>query len=66
MNSARRQIYLILCGVAALVLAILVLVRNQSPDDDMLAAGLLIGGLAIVIVSLPAARNGRNGDGNGT
>jgi hypothetical protein len=58
MTSARRVALLILCGVAVLTLSLIVLVRNRSLETDLLAAIGLVGGVAIVIVSLPAA-NGR-------
>ena len=56
----KREVALILLGVVALVIAIIVLVINQSVSTDLLASLGLIGGAAMVIVSLPA-----NGDGKG-
>jgi len=56
----KREVYLILLGVVSLVLAIIVLVLNQDTSTDMLAALGLVGGLAMVIVSLP----GGNGNGH--
>jgi hypothetical protein len=56
----KREVALILLGVVALVLSIIVLVLNQSVSTDLLASLGLIGGAAMVIVSLPA-----NGDGKG-
>jgi len=50
---ARRNLYLILLGVATLVIAIIVMVRNRSLDTDLLAALGILGGLAIVVVALP-------------
>jgi hypothetical protein len=49
---------MILLGVAALTLAIIVLVLNRDLSSDLLAVIGLIGGVAIVIVTLPA--NGNN------
>ena len=49
----KRQVALILLGVVALVIAIIVLVINQSVSTDLLASLGLIGGAAMVIVSLP-------------
>jgi hypothetical protein len=53
MSRLRRQAILILFGVAVLTLSIIVIIRNRSPDDEMLAVIGIIGGLAIVVVSLP-------------
>jgi hypothetical protein len=58
--QVRRTVLLILCGVAALTLAIIVLVINRDTPSDLLAVLGLVGGVAIVIVALPA--NGQNGD----
>jgi predicted neutral ceramidase superfamily lipid hydrolase len=49
----RREVYLILLGVVVLVLSIIVLARHRSVDTDLLAVVGLVGGVAIVIVSLP-------------
>ena len=57
MKPARRQAVLILLAVAALVLALVVLVRNRSLDVDLLAALGIVGGLAIVVVALPEDRD---------
>jgi hypothetical protein len=53
MTQTRRTALLILLGVAVLVLAILVLIRSRSWDLDFLAIIGILGGLAIVLVSLP-------------
>jgi hypothetical protein len=53
---------LIVLGAAMLALAVVVWVLNRDTSSDLLAVGLLLGGLAAVIVVLP--RNGKNG-GNG-
>ena len=58
MSSTRRQVLLILCGVAALTLSLIVLVRNRSLDVDLLAVLGLVGGVAIVVVALPSS-NGK-------
>jgi peptidoglycan/LPS O-acetylase OafA/YrhL len=50
---------LVVLGAAALALAIIVLVRNKSPDDELLATVAVLGGLAMVVVAL----NQRNGNG---
>jgi hypothetical protein len=60
MSKARRLLYLILLGVAVLVLSILILVRNRSLDTELLAVVGLLGGLAIVVVSLPVNGNNSN------
>jgi hypothetical protein len=52
-SPVRRQVYLILIGVAVLVIAVIVLIRNRDLNSDLLAVLGLLGGLAIVIVSLP-------------
>jgi len=60
MTAGRRAAVLILLGVAVLTLALIVIVRNRSLDDELLAIVALLGGLAIVITALPAngSRNG--------
>jgi glucose uptake protein GlcU len=57
MSRARQLLLLYLCGVAALVLAVIVFVLNRGVATDLLAAVGIIGGLAIVIGALPT-RNG--------
>jgi hypothetical protein len=47
------MIYLVLLGVAILVLSLIVLVRNRSLETDLLAACAIVGGLAVLIVALP-------------
>jgi hypothetical protein len=54
MTPARRAFALILLGVAALTLALIVLITNRDISTDLLAAIGILGGLAIVVVSLPA------------
>jgi hypothetical protein len=53
MTRTRRVSLLLLFAVALLVLGIIVLTRNRSLDDDLLAGGLLAAGLATVVVALP-------------
>ena len=53
MSPFSRVGALILCGVAVLVLAVIVLIRNRSPDDELLAIIGLVGGVAIVLVAIP-------------
>jgi hypothetical protein len=48
-------VILILLGVVALTLSLIVLVRNRELDTDLLAALGLVGGVAIVVVSLPGS-----------
>ena len=50
----RKTLILILLGVVALVLAIIVMVINEDSSTELLAALGLVGGLAIVINSLPS------------
>jgi hypothetical protein len=57
-TPARRAFILIMLGVAVLTLALVILIRNRSLDVELLAVIGLLGGLAIVVVSLPAA-NGK-------
>ena len=57
----RRTVYLMLCGVALLVLAVVVWVLNQNTSADLLAAAAVVGGLAVVVVSLPDNGNGGPG-----
>ena len=52
---------MILIGVAILVLASVVFFLNRDLPSDLLAVIGILGGLAVVIVVLPA--NGRNGNG---
>ena len=63
MSPARRQATLILLGVATLTLSLIIIIRNRSLDTELLAWIGIIGGLAIVVVSLPVDRGGRNGNG---
>ena len=53
MSELKRQVILILLGVVTLVLALIVLIRNRDLDVDLLAALGIVGGIAIVVVSLP-------------
>jgi hypothetical protein len=54
-----KRIWLeILCGVAALTIAIVVLVLNRDASSDLLAVLGLVGGVAIIINTLPANGNG--------
>jgi uncharacterized YccA/Bax inhibitor family protein len=57
MSTVRRTTILILLGVAVLVLAILILIRNRSLDTDLLAVIGVLGGVAIVVVSLPTTKD---------
>jgi hypothetical protein len=50
---------LVVLGAAMLGLAVVVWVLNRDTSTDVLAVGLLLSGLATVIVVLP--RNGSNG-----
>lgn len=57
MTPVRRELYLIALGVIALVLSLIVLIRNRDLDTDLLAVVGIVGGVAMVVVSLP----GKNG-----
>lgn len=54
----RKQFLLILLGVIALTLSIIVWLINQNASTDLLAGAAFVGGLAIVLNSLPD--NGNN------
>ena len=49
-----KTVILILLGVSVLVLAIVIFILNQNTSSDLLAVVGLIGGLAIVVNSLPS------------
>jgi hypothetical protein len=54
-----KTVILILLGVTVLVLAIVIFILNQNTSSDLLAVVGLIGGLAIIVNSLPS--NGEAG-----
>ena len=49
-----KTVILILLGVSVLVLAIVIFILNQNTSSDLLAVVGLIGGLAIIVNSLPS------------
>jgi hypothetical protein len=57
MSRAKQLAILILLGVGALVLAIIVLATTASADTHLLAVIGLLGGLAMVVVSLPTDKD---------
>jgi hypothetical protein len=59
-RRAKRQAILVILAVLLLVVAIIVWVTSHSLDIDLLAAGAIIGGIAVMVVSLP--ENGNNGN----
>jgi hypothetical protein len=61
MSRARRTAILIVLGAAMLGLAVVVWVLNRDVSSDLLAVGLLLGGAAAVVVTLP--RNGHDDKG---
>jgi formate-dependent nitrite reductase membrane component NrfD len=61
MSWWRREVYLILLGAAALALSIIVLVRDTNLSTELLGSIGVLGGLAIVVVSLPV-HNGKHED----
>jgi hypothetical protein len=67
-SQARKLAALILLGVAMLVLAILVYTRDRRVDDDLLATIGILGGVAVVVVTLPTngRDNGRHGSNDRT
>jgi len=48
----RVRLTLVLGGVAAIVLSAIVMIRNKSPDDELLASIGVLGGLAIIITAI--------------
>ena len=58
MSTVRREVWLILLAVAVLVISLVVLIRNRDLDTDLLAVLGLLGGVAMIVVALPA-RNGK-------
>jgi hypothetical protein len=61
MSRARQLAVLLVLGAAVLALAIVVFVLNRDSSSDILAVIGLLGGLAIIVNSLPVGNN-RNGD----
>jgi membrane protease YdiL (CAAX protease family) len=60
-NPARRIAILILLGVGILVLAIIVQAAARDYQERLLAVIGVLGGLAVVVVSLPTS-NGKRPD----
>ena len=58
MSRAKQLAMLILTGVGILVLSITVLVRRSDTNEHLLAIVGLLGGWAVIIVSLPTS-NGK-------
>jgi hypothetical protein len=58
-TRTRQLALLILLGVAVLVIAIIVFILNRSGVSDLLAVIGLLGGLAIIVTTLPV-HNGNN------
>jgi hypothetical protein len=56
-TAVRRQVLLILLGVGALTLGCVVLALSGDWAEHLLAVGLVVGGIAMVVVALPT-RNG--------
>lgn len=57
MDPVRQTAILILLGVVALTLALVVLVLNRDIESDLLAVLGVVGGLAIVVNSLPTKKD---------
>jgi hypothetical protein len=55
----KRNLILYTCGFFALALAIVVFIRNDSVDGDLLAIVALLGGVAIIVNQLPENGNGK-------
>jgi hypothetical protein len=61
--ETKRSLTLIVAGAVVVGLAVVVLVRNRSVDTELLGTIALVGGVAIILNSLPFG-NRRNGNGN--
>lgn len=49
MSGPRALFVLVTIGAAIVALALFVLIRNKSPDDEVLAVIGLLGGIAVVL-----------------
>jgi hypothetical protein len=58
MSPGYRQLWLTLIGVAVLVIGLIVLIRNKSLDDELLASIAVLGGIAIIVTSIPTPGGG--------
>jgi uncharacterized membrane protein len=56
----KRLLYLMACGFAVLVLAVVVLVRDRSTDSELLGTIAILGGIAIILTNLPANGNDKH------
>lgn len=65
MNKIRVEVQLIFLGVAVLTLSLIVIFRNESLDDELLASIGVLGGAAIIVNSVVMIVTSRNGNGNG-
>jgi hypothetical protein len=54
----KREVFLILMGCAVLVIGVIVLILNRDASTDLLAGVAVLGGVAIIINSLPLGGNG--------
>jgi hypothetical protein len=52
MTRGRRLLVLTFLGAAMLALAVVVMVRNRSPDDELLAIIAVLGGVAVIVNEL--------------
>jgi len=52
-SPTRRTVYLILLGVAALVVGAIVLVISKGWSEHLLASACVVGGFAMIVVALP-------------
>jgi peptidoglycan/LPS O-acetylase OafA/YrhL len=68
LTQAKKLAILILLGVAMLVLAIIVYVADHRTGDHLLATIGILGGLAVVVVTLPTngGDNGKHGSNDRT
>lgn len=54
----KREVILIVCAAAVLALAVVVLILNRDTASDLLAVIGILGGVAIVTLTLPAGGGG--------
>jgi peptidoglycan/LPS O-acetylase OafA/YrhL len=61
MRRWRAQAYLVILAAVCIAAGIVVPFLPERDRDGVLASGLVLGGLAMLVVAL-APRNGKNGD----
>ena len=53
----KQRVGMILFGVVSLVISIVVLIHNESLSTELLGAIGVVGGLAMILISLPSNNN---------